>query len=344
MPHPDLNSHTSRYSSSTTDADRISDWLGSIAGPTALISSPAKGQVILPASPAQGVLFDGSLSQPLVGTQLVGWDWEVVGRTAEGKPFQTSFTGKARQVLLPSGTYSVTLTVQAVQLKTGDVTAGSDYVAAFTVVQQHGSGGNGGSSSGGSSGSSHASGTRQGALQVDWQQQQQQQLLLNPSANSDVSAAAAAPTSNQFASWSSSSTSTSSSSNSPSPSAPTAYPDPPPYLIDGTGNPFGWAFGSVLAAANSVSKEMQLQQQLQQQEEQHKQQELERLRLLLFPSPPPPPSPVLSPPAPPPAPPAPPPPPSPPPPPPQPEPLLHEPADTAAGKNKGSTRGKKGLI
>ncbi|KAF6258144.1 hypothetical protein COO60DRAFT_1152368 [Scenedesmus sp. NREL 46B-D3] len=159
LPHPSSSSQGSSSRSPTTDADRITDWLSSISGPTALITSPSKGQTILTSRSDQSVQFNGSCSSPLVGTQLVSWDWEVVGKTAEGRPFESSFVGESRQVLLPPGTYSVTLAVQAVQLKTGHITAGSDYVAAFSVRQLPQQ------QVGGTSTNSYASGLQQGSSQ-----------------------------------------------------------------------------------------------------------------------------------------------------------------------------------
>jgi hypothetical protein len=115
-------------------AEEKSDWISGLAGPTAHISCPQYKQRINIQPNSQGVLFDGSSSQPLPGTQLVGWDWEVTGRTAEGKPFQTSVIGATRRVVLAPGNYSVGLTVQAASQVSGGVGVGTEAVDVFYVV------------------------------------------------------------------------------------------------------------------------------------------------------------------------------------------------------------------
>lgn len=297
--HQDWMPAAGSGSSRNTDAgagdnDHVSDWLSSITGPTAIISSPTKGQLILLSAGAAstGVLFNGSLSQPLVGTELVSYDWDVIGRTAENKVFQTSFVGATRQVALSPGRYSATLMVQAVQLNSGDVTAGSDNVAAFTV----------------------SNGTLKSAVAAA----REQGPLTKGSIDSSVNKPAAGnghSTGGHTASSASMQQSPASAaaaiapgelgskllkSPASAPAAPVQAASPqaafleavPPYLTDGTGNPFGWAFGPVLKQVDQQygpNSEWAHQQLLRRQEEDKKRQELERARQILFPLPPPPP-------------------------------------------------------
>ncbi|KAF8072465.1 Ipo9 [Scenedesmus sp. PABB004] len=113
-------------------AAAVSVWLAGIAGPTARITAPRAGQELV-ITGKQPVMFDGAASQALAGAALVGWDWEVSGTRDDGRPFETSFVGAQRSVVLPAGRYAATLTVAAAQHGDGVLSSGSDVVQAFTV-------------------------------------------------------------------------------------------------------------------------------------------------------------------------------------------------------------------
>lgn len=115
-----------------------SDWLNSISGPTALITSPQQNQELV-ITGQQEVLFDGARSQALRGTTLVSFDWQVTGTQDDGAPFETNFLGPVRHILVPAGRYSATLTVQAVRLASKGaapadlMSYGTDFVGNFVV-------------------------------------------------------------------------------------------------------------------------------------------------------------------------------------------------------------------
>lgn len=299
---------SSSSSSSNPPPAPPSDWLNSIAGPTALIMSPRNNQTVV-ITGQQTVTFDGSASQPLRGTTLISYDWVVTGTTADSIPYETSFLGPVKSVALPAGHYSVTLTVQAVRLvssgaaSAADMTSvGTDFVGSFAVrnlTADAGSSRPSQAAAGSSSSVSSADGIADsrhlqssvtadaGSASQAWQQPKnqlpQQQHLQFAEWNPESGLVMPAPAEN----FGNAVTATSPQQALHQPAAASSSSS-----TSGNDNgPFSWAFDPVIqqwdgmyGPGSAYYEHLKLQQQAKQQQ----QLELERIKQLLNPPPPPP--------------------------------------------------------
>uniref|UniRef100_A0A383VNY0 Uncharacterized protein n=1 Tax=Tetradesmus obliquus TaxID=3088 RepID=A0A383VNY0_TETOB len=267
IPAAAASGSSSSKGSTAAKADAGSDWISGLAGPTARISAPRYKQQLIIQPGTSTMLFNGSTSQPLPGTQLISWDWDVAGKTAEGKAFRTSFIGAARSVVLPAGNYSASLTVQAVNQRSGSLEAGTDSVGYFLVVNGTAgsrgvSGGAGGAAAGkqvtaaaaasakkagsGSSSSSSSSSQKQ--------QQQQQQQQRRPATKAETQVP-------KEAMFQSSGTQQSAAEAAGSYAAYAPIAEAGSRAASSNDQPFAWAFGSIVTEAAAASTAEAAEQQ-----------------------------------------------------------------------------------
>jgi hypothetical protein len=106
------------------------DWIGKLEASTAVIVSPRPHQAFTPLGPEGAqVLLDGGDSSAAIGSQLQSYDWTVTGAGTTNQGFLRLASGRTATLLLPAGSYSVTLAVKS----TADTS--TDSVKRFRVLE-----------------------------------------------------------------------------------------------------------------------------------------------------------------------------------------------------------------